>query len=276
VANRQVFVRRSLYTSARRRERNDGGVILVFWALLLPLLAALLVGVIELGNLLQSGDNAQNAADAAALSAADQLQSHTGLMVVHSIPALGAKCQPNSAGIITCNNYTWLNDIGYSIYEGGQWESIGTDTGDQISAISALTAAARTWSCSPRRHSHYCTFINIGPPGPAYGVDASLSDDATISLAVTATNAAASIAANYGFTGFSGCTPPTGFLLAEGPTAINCIAYDSAGTMWVSVSNSVLFPGSDLATSQKSSWAALDAQGTALLCPGPPPSEQCH
>ena len=52
----------------RQHEDNDEGVILVIWVLCLSLLAALLLGVITLGNLLQSTDNAQNAADAAALA----------------------------------------------------------------------------------------------------------------------------------------------------------------------------------------------------------------
>ena len=63
-------------------------MILVLWALFLPVLAGLVVGVIALGNLLQSADNAQNAADAAALAAAGSLVTaqNPPPMVVNSIP----------------------------------------------------------------------------------------------------------------------------------------------------------------------------------------------
>ncbi len=92
-----------------------------------PLLATLLVGVIELGNLLQSSDNAQNAADAAALSAAGYLATnHPDPMVIHSLPitcfttsgnVVSCKCHVDSADKVThCADYSWLE--GYSLYKG--------------------------------------------------------------------------------------------------------------------------------------------------------------
>ena len=78
-------------------ESRDAGVILVFWVLCLSLLSALFVGVLALGNLLQSSDNAQNAADAAALAGEDYLGPFSGrgngLVVelnIHSSQVIGA------------------------------------------------------------------------------------------------------------------------------------------------------------------------------------------
>ena len=112
--------------SGSNDENRDEGVILILWVLCLPLLAALLVGVIELGNFLQSSDNAQNAADAAALSAAGYLATnHPDAMVIHSLPitcfttsgnVVICKCHVDSANRVThCADYSWLE--GYSLYK---------------------------------------------------------------------------------------------------------------------------------------------------------------
>ena len=107
-------------------ESRDAGVILVFWVLCLSLLSALFVGVLALGNLLQSSDNAQNAADAAALAGEDYLAGiHTvGLMVENNIPIdWGDRCQVGGGNVaVQCTNYSWL--YGYSIYEGNNWVPI--------------------------------------------------------------------------------------------------------------------------------------------------------
>ena len=50
--------------------KGDDGVILVFWVLTLTALFGFMALAINLGNLLQSTDNVQNAADSAALSGA--------------------------------------------------------------------------------------------------------------------------------------------------------------------------------------------------------------
>jgi Putative Flp pilus-assembly TadE/G-like len=268
--------------SSRTRHSGDDGVILVFWALCLPLLAALFVGVLELGNLVQSGDNAQDAADAAALGAAGSLIDFPPPMVVSNIPGiLGYMCTVGSGDTISgCagQNYGWL--YGYSIYEGGTWEPIW----DPQEAISALRAAGTDWTCQgearlSRRGHHrgklYCTGVNIFPPAPGYGVTGSVSPDATISQALAATSTAMSIETNYGVTSYSGCTPPDGFFLADGSSGVSCIGYDAAGTIWVSVPNSAAFPGIGLAAEGKSAWATVSS-GTAVLCPGPPPSGVCN
>jgi uncharacterized membrane protein len=55
--------------------KGDEGVILVLWVLALAALAGFLALVIDLGNLEQSSDNVQNAADAAAVSGAQILNA---------------------------------------------------------------------------------------------------------------------------------------------------------------------------------------------------------
>ena len=267
-------------SAIRNPTTRDDGVVLVLWALFLPLLAGLMVGVIWLGNLLQSADNAENAADAAALAAAGYLvqQDYPPPLVVTNIPdILGYECQVGASNTITTcahSNYGWL--YGYSIYEAGTWNAIWTAN----EAEQALREAGTAWTCQgqamlPSSHHHhgplYCTGINIRPPAWGYGVDGSLSDNATISEVAGATATAITVEVKYGFTSYSGCTPPQNFLLAEGSGA-SCIGYDAAGIIWVSVPDQPGSPGSP-APGEKT-WATA-AEVPAVLCPGPPPSGSC-
>ena len=183
MAERAEPRQRSRYRLAAQRARGDDGVILVLWVLCLSLLATLLVGVIELGNLLQSSDDAQNAADAAALSAAGYLATnHPDPMVIHSLPItcfttfgnpVSCKCNVDSANrVIDCTNYFWLE--GYSLYKGSprnEWEAIA----NQISPKQALDYANGNWTCSRQNRNGYCVKLNIHPPGNGYGVDATLN-----------------------------------------------------------------------------------------------------
>ena len=261
-------------------ESRDAGVILVFWVLCLSLLSTLFVGVLALGNLLQSSDNAQNAADAAALAGEDYLAGiHTvGLMVENNIPIdWSDECQAGGGNVaVQCTNYSWL--YGYSIYEGDNWVPIG----DPPSAISALSYAGSAWTCGrlgtgPRHHHHgqrYCIELDISPPGQGYGVDASLSDDPTITVATQATQEAASIEENYGFSNSAGCTAPQGVFLAEGSYR-SCIGYDAAGSIWVTVPDPAVIPGTGITQIDKTSWATKFPSGTGL-CSGIPPGGNCN
>jgi hypothetical protein len=272
-----------------RSERRDDGVILVFWALCLPLLAVLFVGVIELGNLLQSSDNAKNAADAAALAAAGYLATYNPPpMVVTDIPDiytdLGYRCLVGSDNTITrCEHqdYGWLYD--YSIYEANEWVAISTPQ----DATNALRYANTAWSCPPQNrvpgmsgHRHhgmivyYCNDLDIQPPAPGLGLNASLALNETVNQAMVATNTAISVEAKYGFTTYSGCTPPRYFFLAEASTA-TCIGYDAAGSIWVTIPNSTGLAASASTTSEKTSWATELPNGTTELCSGPPPGGNC-
>jgi Putative Flp pilus-assembly TadE/G-like len=261
-------------------ESRDAGVILVFWVLCLSLLSALFVGVLALGNLLQSSDNAQNAADAAALAGEDYLAGiHTvGLMVENNIPIdWGDRCQVGGSNVaVQCANYSWL--YGYSIYERNNWVPIG----DRSSAINALSYADSAWTCgrlaTRSRHHHsgqtYCVELKIYPPGHGYGVDGSLSDDPTINVATDATNDAVLIEQNYGFSNSAGCTAPQGVFLAEGSSQ-SCIGYDAAGSVWVTVPDPAVFPGTGIAQIDKTSWATTFPGGTGL-CSGIPPDGNCN
>ncbi len=60
-----------------------------------------------------------------------------------------------------------------------EWEAIAS----QISPQQALGYAARNWTCSRQNRQGYCVKLNIHPPGNGYGVDAALTDDATVSAA---------------------------------------------------------------------------------------------
>jgi hypothetical protein len=265
-------------------------VILVLWALFLPVLAGLVVGVIALGNLLQSADNTQNAADAAALAAAGALVTaqNPPPMVVNSIPIPWSdECQVGPKDTITtctgttsdetqCSHYNWL--CGYAIYEVDTWLLIWTDP----DATKAISYAGSAWTCTrvstgPGHHHHhgqpYCVELNIYPPGPTSGSNSSLSDDNTVTVATMATREAMFVEANYGFTSYSACTPPPDFFLALGPTS-TCIGYDADGTIWVSVPDPGIFPGSGFGAAVKSAWATW-AGGTAVLCSEPPPTASC-
>jgi hypothetical protein len=286
----------------RNHQTRDEGAILVFWALCLPVLAALLIGVLELGNLVQSTDNSQNvadanarnaadanaaqAADAAALAAASYLATTDpkGPLVVnlipidcpqskkskHSGPPPGCNCNVGSQDVISdCANYQWLN--GYYIYEGDDWEAIG---GSEVSPAAALSDPAGTWTCQSRYNgSQFCGEVNIYPPGQGYGVNGSASDGNTINQAIAATIAAMSVLEKDG-TSYSGCTPPPDFLLAEGPGGVSCIGYDAAGTIWVTARETFTLPGVGLAMTQQSAWAT-EVGGKGVLCLGPPPSVAC-
>ena len=275
---------RPLKAKGRRKRGGDDGVILVFWALCLPMLAVLLAGVIELGNQLQSEDNAQNAADAAALAAAGYLAQHDpGPMVIHKLQinctsgGFFTNCMCLVVGqntISRCNNYDWL--AGYYIYEGGQWEAIGDA---QVSYTAALSYPG--WTCDSERRHHgqrYCLTLSVYPPGSSGGVDGSLSDWATISQAISATQAATFVQQNYGFTEYTGCTPPQDlFVAGQSIGGVNCIAYDQFGTIWVSVADPVTYPGNVAVTAEKTSWAMEEpSNGTAALCSGLPPNGNCQ
>jgi Putative Flp pilus-assembly TadE/G-like len=256
---------------------KDEGVILVFWVLCLSLLVTLLVGVIALGNLLQSGDNAQNAADAAVLAGEDvlvQQGSHYPGLFTDSVQIpRSADCQVD---LSNCGSLTWLS--GYYVYQHGDWLQIVTSStlsATQISATSALQygIAYGRWTCSDRtrtsrRHPGppVCIQLTSGAPWHSSSVEGSLTYDTTISAAVMATNTATSILRQYGFSSYSGCAAPTGFAVTAGTMGISCIGYDAGGTLWVSVPDSSLFPIGGITKIEKTSWADLLPNGTTSLC----------
>jgi hypothetical protein len=271
-------------------ESRDEGVILVFWVLCLSLLAALFVGVITLGNLLQSADNAQNAADAAALAGAGTLQQQPYSVVLPAIPlSWNDRCRLLKSGAWQCSDFTWLYgpQPHYFVYEHEDWLLIVNNATSPFSQASAKTVFQQftqsgAWTCSAwvtiskkQFQQHFCVEFTIHPPGPT-GVDGSLTDYWGIGAAQSATQAAISIQKNYGFTSYSGCNAPPDFLLADRLTGVSCIAYDAAGTIWVSVPDPAVIPGSGPSTVYRTSWATILASGTAALCSGMPPTGTCN
>ena len=277
----------------RKSERGDEGVILVLWALCLSMLATLMLGVIALGNLLQSTDNAQNAADAAALAAENLLGPDDGNLFIGSIfIPRNDECDVSQRMVTQCLHYGWLTSVsptGTYIYEGDEWHLIGN--GD-VSPTDALRYASNAWICPSLwpGHKHqparYCEGINIYRPG-AGEVNASLSDGSSITEAIDATGKAMSIEQNYGFNSSSGCTAPPDLLLAntsaeaaaqlgESQMGVSCISYDAAGTISVSVLDSGIFPVGGLSAIYKTAWATTLGNGTPASCSGFPPTGNCN
>jgi Putative Flp pilus-assembly TadE/G-like len=274
---------------SHREGDDERGVILVFWVLCLSLLAALFVGVLALGNLLQSSDNAQNAADAAALAGEDimgpALSQPGGLVVSSIFIPRNDQCLINSRREITAcasGHYGWLS--GNYIYEGDQWLLIGS----AVSPTSALSYASKAypppqypapaWICpslwppTKKHPARYCDGINVYTPGPPYGLNASLTNSATFDAAANAITEAEAIQKSYGFTSYSGCSAPANYFLVE--AGVTCIGYDPGGTVWVTVPDPALIDGTGLSPVQKTSWATTFSSGTVGLCS--PPSENCN
>lgn len=241
-----------------------------------------MVGVILLGDFLQSADNAQNASDAAALAAADRLGT-SGQVVVKTLAISPRdRCGTDLSAANPCRHYGWLR--GNYIYIDDEWELIGPPPAP-ISAAGALAygTASGAWTCaSPLLNragspSPYCATLAVSAPGTP-GQSTSANGALSTLVALDATNAAAdeakSVLQHYGFTNFSGCAVPQGFLLAQGPTGVTCIGYDAEGTVWVDVPASPGAEADGLTDARRSSWATL-SDTVAVLCSGPPPSGDC-
>jgi hypothetical protein len=94
--------------------KPDDGVVLVVWVLAITPLIACLAIAIGLGLLVEASDNAQNATDAAALSAVDVLAS-SGELVDTTIPILqSADCRVSGNSLGNCSSVSWLD--GYYLY----------------------------------------------------------------------------------------------------------------------------------------------------------------
>ena len=222
---------------------------------------------------------------AGALAAAGYLaENHPGPMVLHkseslarlaagTLPIASAK-PPEQANRSPVAQITTTGSAAVSYTRmGNGYRSVGL----RFLTKSALTNPG--WTCATVQVHHgnyYCTELDVNPPG----VNGSLSDRNTISQAISATETAVSVQQNYGFASYSGCTEPQTFFstvvdLAGQPSGATCIAFDQAGTIWVSVADPVTYPGSVVTTVAKSSWAAELPNGTAVLCSGASPSGNC-
>ena len=146
-------------------------------------------------------------------------------MVIHSLPItcfttsgnlVSCKCHVDSANRVTnCADYSWLE--GYSLYKGdpgNEWEAIANAI---IYLNKPLVTPAAAGLVGIKTGGDIALRLDIHPPGNGYGVDAALTDDATVSVVSDATQVALAVQKNYGFSSSSGCTAPQDFLLAEGP-----------------------------------------------------------
>ncbi len=145
--------------------------------------------------------------------------------------------------------------------------------------MQALQYTSTAWTCpslwprTRRNPARYCEGVNIFRPSSIYGLNASLADATAFNAANNAAQEAISIQEKYGFTSHSGCSEPAGYFLV-GLSSVTCIAYDPAGTIWVSVPDPSLLPGDRTATIQKASWAT-ETNGLVVLCGGMPPGGNC-
>jgi hypothetical protein len=128
----------------RRHKRGEEGVVLVIWAVALTALVGFLALAVNLGNLVQSGQNVQNAADAAAVSGATILgatwpQAGPSLTSTISIPTHdnGKPQYHCDVQLTECSGggpdpYVWLDGYydnwwgfySYYVYQDGWWERI--------------------------------------------------------------------------------------------------------------------------------------------------------
>lgn len=237
---RASLSRRSRLPRLRRREAEDG-VILVFWALSLTALVGFLAIVLNIGNLLQSSDNVQNAADAAAITGAGTVGSIL-TSAEQSAPTDPIIPIPSSDGckvvgrgdnqLLGCATLNWLNQ--YYIFENQGWLQIvvGQPQTGQISEHRAFFFGAQLgpWTCSMISQGN-CTQLSTNLPSSP------LQDDAltTISAMQTTTQGAAAqvsgqvetlVQQDYGVSAnWSGCgasSLPSGFTFAAGET---CVAF---------------------------------------------------
>ena len=203
---------------------------------------------INLGNLLQSTDNVQNAADSAALSGASSFVAglKSGSPFYTTVSPAGFDCGVSGSQITGCSGgpdpYGWLIPQGGGsayIYENiglqnaGWWQIVPeSQAGDlqpgQTTDIEAFKYGTQSgsWSCSQesrsKRRPKRCLEVTTGVTGTQNGA---LSNG----LPVTATGAAmALMQQSYGINpNWSGCSAPlpAGFAVAEGWAGVTCVAY---------------------------------------------------
>ncbi len=270
------------------RGQDESGVLLVLWALSLGALLGCLALALNLGDLQQKATNAQDAADAAALTAAGELGPALPLSTYPSVPS----CWPDIHGdqhcpcpvdlAKGCRNYKWLDN--YYIYVDSRgWLQVG----QQISGSSAFQdGLSDGWYCSswagPPKEGH-CTQVSTSVAGSAPGA---LTDSTTAGELASAAQAAQSLATSY-FAGgqstsdWTSCpAPPAGFALAAPDD--NCVAYYAGPSAywpsgrWSAADDYVTFwvwaPGAPEGPSRDAtaSWGAATQNGDASLSPAPP------
>jgi hypothetical protein len=288
--------------------RGDDGVILVFWLLTLTALFGFMALAINLGNLLQSTDNVQNAADSGAVSGASSLAAalQSPSPFYTTVSPAGFDCRVNGTQLTGCiggaDPYRWLLPQGGGaayIYENlgpenaGWWQIVPeSQAGDlqpgQTTDVQAFNYGTQSgsWFCSQetrsKRRPTRCLEVSTG-----VGVDVTQDGALSNGLAVLATNAALTLVEqSYGINpNWSGCSGdlPAGFSFAE--AGVTCIAYciPSQGTACAGTGDTTVWvmalvqappsfiSGDGVTCTGKAAWA--DAAG--LMAAAPAPAGNC-
>jgi Flp pilus assembly pilin Flp len=157
----------------RSRHLADDGAALVEFALILPIFALMLFGMIQFGLLFAGWAQLRNAVQTsarmesvgevapqcgdyspAACTVAVLIGAPTGLTspsgVVTSVSTNGAACQMTGTNndVLSCNNASWLD--GYYVYLNGRWQQIvnaAPSSASQVTDKDALGDGASTWQC---------------------------------------------------------------------------------------------------------------------------------
>jgi hypothetical protein len=294
------------WPSGCRSWRRDDGAILVIWALALASLATLLAIVVDIGDLVQSTANLQDASDSVAISEANLLVPYLvpdglsprrpipGQLVVGAIPVpRQAQCRQGWSGLLSCANMSWLDS--YYLYEPLPGAGLSIDqvvagaarSPGEISELGAFSDLTGTgsWECA-RWSSHQWPgggpmddCLRLVPVQPGWGPLAVGSDlpGGTPTFSSVSREAVALAERAYGEAGaWATCSgPPAGF--AASTAAPACTAYEVEATGAVVVwANARKAPGwliasGPLSEVQRSSWATTGGPGSpATLCTGPP------
>jgi len=218
--------------------------VLVLWVLCLGALLGSLALAVKLGDLDQQVVNVQDAADAAALAAAEKLAPELPLAIYQSVPACdpvpsGARaqcpCPLEAQGQLApqCHDYRWLDDGTYYIYLQGQgWAQISDA---RLAASAFQVGLAAGWSCSKaapsgKRCETIATNVQTSAPG-------ALTDSTTVYDLAQAAQAAQDLASSSYFGGqtssldWGACGQvPAGFALAT--FADDCVAYEAGASAY--------------------------------------------
>ncbi len=278
------------------RQNGDDGVILVFWALSLTALFGFLALALGIGNLLQSTNNVQNAADAAAMSGAQVIGALNPSPAIETVPipkyAACLVVGPGDDQLLGCSTLDWLHQ--YEIFQGTGWLQIVANNpqAGEISELDAFWDGAGNgpWTCSKITKHGYCRQLTTNvPPLPLQ--DNALSTPSAIQAATQSTTTAAEQATlhaqalvenGYGINPvWTGCpaAPPPGFSFAD--PGVTCIAYcvpapgvscggsDNA-TFWVMVlvpAPPSILGSYDVTCTGRAAWA--NTSGIAPEAPAP-------
>ena len=175
---------------SRRPRRDDVGASLVEFAIILPVFALMLFGMIQFGLGFAGWDELRNAVQAGARLAANDEVNLSDPNCGQSDPAQNMVCEislligqpldtrpaavdtpvpiPSTAAcnmaLTSCGNFSWLD--GYYIFDGTEWlQIVGSNASSsaEITDSQAFAEAHQTWTCTASAGS--CTQITMDDSG---------------------------------------------------------------------------------------------------------------